>query len=218
MKRRGQPWMQGPGPGAGAGSVQHPRPRSCMVDGSDFDDAPSGLPDWLSWVQLGLTTMLVVLFTVMLSRGREQSGQLRALEARLEGLEKSRALALEPILEKQMQSIIQRLEQLEGEGERLEELDNQQKQLEQEILRLRGQVRGVPGSEIPAPPAPAGLNPMRRRPPARCRESRDPGRSGPPPRVFETDAVLRRKRCFHDRLSPSPHHHWHWAECNVEGK
>ena len=130
-----------------------------MVDGSDFDDAPSGLPDWLSWVQLGLTTMLVVLFTVMLSRGREQSGQLRALEARLEGLEKSRALALEPILEKQMQSIIQRLEQLEGEGERLEELDNQQKQLEQEILRLRGQVRGVPGSEIPAPSRPGRLEP-----------------------------------------------------------
>jgi hypothetical protein len=97
-----------------------------MEDGQDFVDAPSGLPDWLSWIQLGLTTMLVVLFLVLMARGRDQRGELRALEARLEGLENSRALEKEPILEKQMQSIIQRLEQLEGEGGRLETLGQQQ--------------------------------------------------------------------------------------------
>jgi len=130
-----------------------------MEDGQDFVDGSSGLPDWLSWIQLGLTTMLVVLFLVLMARGRDQRGELRALEARLEGLENSRALEREPILEKQMQSIIQRLEQLEGEGGRLEALGQQQNQLQQEILELRSLIRGARSSGLPPSPAPGRVEP-----------------------------------------------------------
>ena len=129
-----------------------------MQDGQDFDDAPSGLPDWLSWIQLGLTTMLVVLFLVLLARGRDQRGELRALEARLEGLENSRALEREPLMEKQMQTIIQRLERLEGEVGRLETLGQQQQDLAAELIRLRDR-RSDSNVAPSAPPSQQGAIP-----------------------------------------------------------
>ena len=130
-----------------------------MRDGQDVADGPSGLPDWLSWIQVGLTAMLVVLFLVLMARGRDQRGELRALEARLEGMENRRTFEEEPILEKQMRSIIQRLEQMEREGGRLKVLGQQQKQLQQEILELRGLMRGTRSSDLPEAPVPKRAEP-----------------------------------------------------------
>ena len=50
------------------------------------------LPDWVAWLQAGLTALLAVLFLVMLGKARVQAERIEELQERVQGLENSRAL------------------------------------------------------------------------------------------------------------------------------
>lgn len=143
-----------------------------MRSSPDIDDSSRGLPEWLAWVQLGLTTMLVVLFGVLLARGREQSRILQSLEQRVQGLETSGSLATSSVVEQQLRTLMQRIQQLEGQRERLDALGAQQQQLEADLLELRSRGSGLPSAPTPPTPPVESFSPTpapapRPRPPAR---------------------------------------------------
>ena len=86
-----------------------------MVSITDRDDDGSrrsppppspGPPLWTSWLQIGLSSMLAVLFLVILGKTREQSQLLMKLEQRLQGLENSRALDRTLVLEEQQRAMV----------------------------------------------------------------------------------------------------------------
>jgi TolA-binding protein len=121
-------------------------------DVDDTEGAP-GLPEWLSWVQLGLTTMLVVLFGVLLVRGREQTRLLQVLEQRVQGLEARGSLAGSSVMEQQLRTLMQRIQDLEGQREQLDALGARQQQLEADLLELRNRGGSLPSVAAPPPPA-----------------------------------------------------------------
>jgi TolA-binding protein len=137
-----------------------------MVSISDLDDdrsrrrpqTPAGPPAWSGWLQIGLSTMLAVLFLVMLAKTREQNQLLRQLEQRVQGLENSRALDRTSVLEEQQRAMLQRLQPLEAGARRLEAIEQQQEQWRQALADLQNRARRRPEPSLepfPSPPMPS---------------------------------------------------------------
>ncbi|MEA5422321.1 hypothetical protein VB716_14015 [Synechococcus sp. CCY9201] len=117
-------------------------------------------PLWVPWLLVGISTMLVVLFVVILGKYREQSRSLRQLRDRVEGLEHSRALERTTILEQQLRSTSERLRKLESLEGSIANLQGQQDRLRVEVRQIsRRQVAPEleipPAVEAPAPSSPA---------------------------------------------------------------
>jgi TolA-binding protein len=119
----------------------------------------------MPWLQLGLTTMLGVLFVVTLLRARDLSLGLGQIEQRLRALESRQALDKSTVLEQQLRSMLERLQSLEGKAERLNSLEGERERLEQELRELRNRTSDrpsaeeaspVPGPSSTPPPVPAG--------------------------------------------------------------
>jgi TolA-binding protein len=118
------------------------------------------LPDWLPWLQAGLTAMLAVLFLVIVGKLRQQSSQLHALKERVQGLENSRALERTTALEQQLRSTAARLQELERSNTQLEGLSSDNARLRRELLQLRRPMAPAPVAPAePAAEAPAGPTP-----------------------------------------------------------
>jgi biopolymer transport protein ExbB/TolQ len=121
------------------------------------------LPGWLAWLQLSLSSMLVVLFLVLLSQSREQNRQLQRLEQRVQGLENSRALDRTTALEGQLRAMLVRLQSLERQGTSLaaaqQRLLEVEQQLREQVLQRRparpALIEEPPAREPPGPPPPA---------------------------------------------------------------
>ncbi|MCP9858592.1 MULTISPECIES: hypothetical protein [unclassified Cyanobium] len=148
-----------------------------MVSITDRDDdgarrppqAPPGPPIWTGWLQLGLSTMLAVLFLVILSKAQEQSQRLMRLEQRLQGLENSRALDRTSVLEEQQRAMLGRLQTLETSAQRLEALERQQEQWRSALADMQGRAVRRPQADpdfFPAVPLPSSGPAGRPSPPA----------------------------------------------------
>ncbi len=122
--------------------------------GVGLEPAPAGMPAWLPWLQLAISTTLAVLFVVVLARSREQSRQLGVLQQRVQGLETSRALDRTGLLEQQLRSTVERLQSLEGEQRRLGELLREQAEQGLQRQQERSATRPDGGGSTPPPPAP----------------------------------------------------------------
>ncbi|MFM7675050.1 MAG: hypothetical protein ACKO5F_05600 [Synechococcus sp.] len=128
-------------------------------------------PLWVPWLLVGISTMLAVLFVLLLGKYREQSRNLRLLRDRVEGLENSRALERTTILEQQLRSTSERLRKLERLEGSVSGLGGQVERLRFEIRQLsRGQLPPEldsppavepPASSPAAPSAPAAPTPAR---------------------------------------------------------
>ena len=104
-------------------------------------------PPWLGWFQLGLSSMLAVLFLVMLAWSREQGRDLRQLRLRLETLESSSSLEKAADQNGQLRTLTQRFEQLEARAtEQLEQSEAERLRLQQLLLEMRERV-GSPGQQ-----------------------------------------------------------------------
>ncbi len=104
---------------------------------SDRNLALPAVPDWVNWVQAGLTALLVVLFLVMLGKSRQQSANIRLLQERVQGLENSRALDRTTGLEQQLRSAVERLQVLERSAARVDALSAENSSLHQQLRQLR---------------------------------------------------------------------------------
>ncbi len=140
----------------------HPRNGASDRDGNGSEDSrnqrrPGGQPQWLPWVQLSISTMLVVLFLVVLAKVREQATSIGELEQKLSTIENSRSQDRTTAMEQQLESMIQRLQALEKLSDHLREVDLQQQALKQELQQLHSIPRatitapGEPASQIPVP-------------------------------------------------------------------
>ena len=126
-------------------------------DGSRRSSPPPapGPPLWTSWLQIGLSSMLAVLFLVILGKTREQGQLLMKLEQRLQGLENSRALDRTSVLEEQQRAMVGRLQTLEAGAQRLEALEQQQDQWRSALADLQGRAVRRPQRDQDLFPAPA---------------------------------------------------------------
>jgi hypothetical protein len=129
-------------------------------DGSRRSTPPPtpGPPLWTGWLQIGLSSMLAVLFLVILAKTREQSQLLMRLEQRLQGLENSRALDRTSVLEEQQRAMVGRLQTLEAGAQRLEALEQQQDQWRSALADLQGRAVRRPQRDpdlFPSPPMPS---------------------------------------------------------------
>ena len=158
-----------------------------MVSITDRDDdgaghppqAPLGPTVWTGWLQIGLSTMLAVLFLVILSKTQEQNQRLMRIEQRLQGLENSRALDRTSVLEEQQRAMLGRLQTLESGAQRLEALERQQEQWRSALADMQGRAVRRPQADpdlFPAPPPPT---------------SSPGGRPSPPPSDRGDGGVLR---------------------------
>ncbi|KEF41779.1 MAG: hypothetical protein ER33_09520 [Cyanobium sp. CACIAM 14] len=130
---------------------------------------PPGPPAWTGWLQIGLSTMLGVLFLVMLAKAREQNQLLRRLEQRVQGLENSRALDRTSALEEQQRAMVQRLRTLEAGAGRLEAIEREQEQWRQSLADLqRPALRRLEPTTgpFPSPPRPSPAPDVRSTSPA----------------------------------------------------
>jgi septal ring factor EnvC (AmiA/AmiB activator) len=125
---------------------------------------PGGQPLWLSWVQLGISTMLVVLFLVMLGKVREQATTIGELEQKIRTIENERSQDRTKAMEQQLESMIQRLQSVEQVGDQLRNVDRQQQALKQDLQQLRNTphlpVEALEPQSSPNP-TPPSANPMR---------------------------------------------------------
>ena len=103
--------------------------------------APSGslprLPEWVAWLQLGLTALLAVLFLAMLAKARQQGGRIQELQDRVEGLENTRALERTTGLEEQLRTTVERLQEVERSAARINVLSADNEALRNELGQLR---------------------------------------------------------------------------------
>jgi len=98
----------------------------------------SPAPPWVGWFQLGLSSMLAVLFLVVLAWSREQGRDLRQLRMRVETLENSRSLEKAADQNGQLRTLTQRLEDLEARStERLERSEAERMRLQQRLVEQR---------------------------------------------------------------------------------
>jgi len=106
-------------------------------------------PPWVGWFQLGLSSMLAVLYLVVLAWSREQGRDLRQLRIRVETLENSRSLDKAADQNGQLRTLTQRLEALETQvAERSEQAENERMRLQQLLSDLRGRTpAAVPSSQ-----------------------------------------------------------------------
>ncbi len=116
-----------------------------MVSVTEIDPPPSGRsrrlppgpPQWIGWLQIGLSSLLAVLFLAMLGKLREQSTELRRLEQRVQGLENSRALDRTTVLEEQQRAMLKRLQSLENGSKRLEAIEQQQERWREALADMQ---------------------------------------------------------------------------------
>jgi TolA-binding protein len=95
------------------------------------------LPDWVAWLQAGLTALLAVLFLVMLGKARVQGERIQELQERVQGLQNSRALERTTGLEQQLRSTVERLQALERSNARIDVLSAENSALRGEVRQLR---------------------------------------------------------------------------------
>jgi TolA-binding protein len=127
---------------------------------SDRNQALPAVPEWVNWVQAGLTALLVVLFLVMLGKSRQQSANIRLLQERVQGLENSRALDRTTGLEQQLRSAVERLQVLERSAARMDALSAENSSLNQELRQLRSaaESRNAEPALPPLPPVKGDAN------------------------------------------------------------
>ena len=125
-----------------------------MVPVPERSGSLPALPEWVNWLQAGLTALLVVLFAVMLAKSREQSENIRLLQQRVQGLENSRALERTTGLEQQLRSAVERLQTLERSAARIDGLTGENAQLRQELRQLRIAAQTPKASPEPLAPLP----------------------------------------------------------------
>jgi hypothetical protein len=128
--------------------------------GSEPSGAQVFLPEWMPWLQAGLTAMLAVLFLVMVGKLRQQSSQLRGLQERVQGLENSRALERTTALEEQLRSTAERLQAVERANAQLGALSSDNARLRQEVQQLRKAELAPPNPAEPAPQTPSAPPPL----------------------------------------------------------
>jgi hypothetical protein len=125
------------------------------------DASPNGATlAWVPWLQAGVTTMLVVLFLVIVGKSRQQNDTIRQLQERVQGLENSRALDRTTGLEQQLRTTVERLQSMERNGTRIDGLSRETANMRAELSRSLG-LAGAPngsayrGDEPPLlPPLP----------------------------------------------------------------
>lgn len=118
-----------------------------------------GTPPWLSWLQVGLSSMLAVLFLVMLVRSREQNLELQRLRQRIKLIETSRSLDRGAAQEEKIRAVGERVQTLEEiVSRRLEASERERQRIEQKLLDLhiRPQLGRPPGAAPPSLPDQAG--------------------------------------------------------------
>lgn len=94
-------------------------------------------PDWVAWLQVGLSALLAVLFLVMLSKARQQGSRIQELQDRVEGLENTRALERTTGLEEQLRTTVERLQEVERSTTRINVLSADNEALRGELNQLR---------------------------------------------------------------------------------
>jgi hypothetical protein len=110
------------------------------------------LPEWVAWLQLGLTALLAVLFLAMLAKARQQGSRIQELQDRVQGLENTRALERTTGLEEQLRTTVERLQQVERSAARINVLSADNEALRSELGQLR---RSRPEATTPPPRASA---------------------------------------------------------------
>ena len=117
--------------------------------GSQQPGVPSaGAPLLLVGVPLTISTMLLVLFAVVVNRQQEQAQQLAQLQQRVQALENSRAIERTSVLEEQMRTMLTRLQAMEKGGQLLQSLERQQLLLQQDLQQLRANLIGHPRDSL----------------------------------------------------------------------
>ena len=117
------------------------------------------LPDWVAWLQAGLTALLAVLFLVMLGKARVQAERIEELQERVQGLENSRALERTTGLEQQLRSTVERLQALERSSARIDVLSAENSALRGEVRQLRRSASSSVLTPTPSAEAPAVTTP-----------------------------------------------------------
>lgn len=125
-----------------------------MVSMPDRNNLVPSVPEWVNWLQAGLTTLLVVLFLVVMGKSRQQSADIRLLQERLQGLENARALDRTTGLEQQLRSTVERLQALERSSARLDAISAESSALRQELRQLRAAAAETRSSEPTLAPLP----------------------------------------------------------------
>lgn len=135
--------------------------------------AGGGTPAWLGWLQVGMSSMLAVLFVVTLVRSREQNQELQRVRQRLKALESSRSIDRSAAQDEQLRAVVDRLQSLEEQqAQRLQIAERERQRLEQQLLDLNSRPRIA--HTAPAP------------------EAREPSRpAGPPPRLSPLPGLQR---------------------------
>ena len=142
-------------------------PLSMAPSASNSGNADSGtnatgplpqLPDWVAWLQAGLTALLAVLFLVMLGKARVQAERIEELQERVQGLENSRALERTTGLEQQLRSTVERLQALERSSARIDVLSAENSALRGEVRQLRRSAASPALPPGPRPEAATGLD------------------------------------------------------------
>jgi TolA-binding protein len=133
-----------------------------MAPKSSGSGASSGslpqLPEWVAWLQVGLSALLAVLFLVMLSRARHQGARIQELQDRVQGLENTRALERTTGLEEQLRTTVERLQEVERATAQINVLSADNAALRAELSQLRRSApprpEQAPAAERPAAPTP----------------------------------------------------------------
>ena len=100
---------------------------------------PERVTPWL-WLSFGLSTMLLVLFAVVVNRQQAQVQRIEVLSSRVKALEQSRALERTAVLEQQLRAMLTRLQVLEKQNQRQEDVATTLRTLQEEVRRLRSAV------------------------------------------------------------------------------
>lgn len=129
---------------------------------------------WWIWLPMGLGTMLLVLFFVVVGRQQDQASRIHELNQRIQNLEHSRALERTAVLEQQLRSTAARLQTVEKGQQRLADWERQLQALRQE-MELRRSFESVHGDLLNEPPPLPSPKPGR---------SPAPNRSQPMPPLF----------------------------------
>lgn len=133
------PWHQDR-PAVGAERLPGQAPAAAPVPRSPNHrravSATPGVTPWL-WLPVALSSMLLVLFAVMVNRQQTQAQRIGELLGRVQDLEHSRALERTAVLEQQLRAMLNRLQELEKQTKQLQGQNRQLKSMEAELQLLR---------------------------------------------------------------------------------
>lgn len=123
--------------------------------------APGAPPAWQGWLQVGLLSMLAVLFLVLFIRSREQHLEMQRLRQRVRVLEASASVDRNAAQSEQLRVMRERVQTVEEIlARRLAASERERQRLEQKLLALhtRPQLGRIssPPSEPSQPSAPTG--------------------------------------------------------------